>query len=195
MALCGNFTSAQLAAARQQEALNAAAILGVPSQNVHLLTYGDAMVTSYPEVQIRSEMIALIRSIHPSVIMTWFPYPRFELLPSAGWDDLGYHPDHQAVGKIALDASFGAGVARLFPELGAPASVSQFYMWEYTAALTHYVDITSVVSSKVKSFIAHETQYPDPQQVQQMVYELGARMAALTLNGTVTLAEAFRAYF
>lgn len=42
------------------------------------------MVTSYPEVQIRRDLVQQIREIRPNVVMTWFGYPNFKLLPSAG---------------------------------------------------------------------------------------------------------------
>jgi hypothetical protein len=40
-------------------------------------------------------MIAAIRRFQPQIVMSWWPYPRFEMKPSQGWADLGYHPDHQ----------------------------------------------------------------------------------------------------
>jgi LmbE family N-acetylglucosaminyl deacetylase len=89
---CLNWTSEQIAVQRMGEAVAAAQILGVPSQNVILLDYEDGMMTSYPEVEIRSQIVGYIRSIKPSVVMTWYPYPNFLLVPSQGWADLGYHP-------------------------------------------------------------------------------------------------------
>jgi hypothetical protein len=46
-------------------------------------------------LQVKASMIAAIRRFQPHVVMSWWPYPRFEMKPSQGWGDLGYHPDHQ----------------------------------------------------------------------------------------------------
>jgi hypothetical protein len=40
-------------------------------------------------------IISTIRSVKPTVIISWFPYPQLDLFLSQGWDDLGFHPDHQ----------------------------------------------------------------------------------------------------
>ena len=47
------------------------------------------MLTSYPEVQVRENLVSVIRQVQPHVVMTWYGYPTFSLLPSAGWGDLG----------------------------------------------------------------------------------------------------------
>ena len=47
------------------------------------------MLTSYPEVQVRENLVSVIRKFQPNVVMTWYGYPTFSLLPSAGWGDLG----------------------------------------------------------------------------------------------------------
>ncbi len=84
-AFCANFSVSQLATTRQAEQLAAAEVLGVSPQNVAFLNYEDAMVSSTPEVQIKMDIIAAIRAVRPDVVLSWYPYPRFELLPSAGW--------------------------------------------------------------------------------------------------------------
>lgn len=43
------------------------------------------------------------RSPHP--VLSLF----FLVSLSLGWGDLGYHPDHQATGRLVLDAQFDAG--------------------------------------------------------------------------------------
>jgi hypothetical protein len=48
-----------------------------------------------PCVQVKASMIAAIRRFQPQIVMSWWPYPRFEMKASQGWADLGYHPDHQ----------------------------------------------------------------------------------------------------
>jgi LmbE family N-acetylglucosaminyl deacetylase len=42
------------------------------------------MLTSYAEEQPRRDLVAAIRSIKPDVVMTWYPYPNFNMPPSEG---------------------------------------------------------------------------------------------------------------
>jgi LmbE family N-acetylglucosaminyl deacetylase len=51
---------------------------------------------------------------------------RFDLPPSQ-FDDLGYHPDHQATARISIDAKFDSGVGRLFPLSGPAHKVRYAY--------------------------------------------------------------------
>jgi LmbE family N-acetylglucosaminyl deacetylase len=194
-AFCANFTVSELATTRQAEQLAAAKVLNVKAQNVVFLGYEDAMVVSTPEVEIKMDVIAAIRRIQPDVVMSWFPYPSFNLMPSAGWDDLGFHPDHQAVGRIALDSTkFGAGLARLFPELGAAwRSMTQYYFWSYTTSATHYLDVTNLLPLKIASFLAHKSQYPNASVVGPAV-TMTANMVGKDLGLNVA-AEGFQAYF
>lgn len=103
-AVCGNSTNEEIAAIRQTEQLNSAAILGIPKENVVFLPYEDCQLNSYPEQNVVRELVTNIRRIQPHIVFTWDPAPRFELIPSQGWGDIGYHPDHQTSGKRTLDA-------------------------------------------------------------------------------------------
>lgn len=192
--LCATWTSDHIAFVRRQEAINAGAVLGVPEKNIFFLNYQDAMMTSYPEVEVRMRFIAMIRQIQPDVIMSWFPYPRYQLLPSL-YGDLGYHPDHQCVGKLSYDATFDAGNKWIFPEIGdGPWRTTEFYWWSYTDELTHYNDIGTTIDRKIRSFLEHKTQIPSVSQVQQGFYNLGAKDALLSQSG-LKLTENFQAYF
>jgi len=192
---CQNYTSKELTMVRAGEAMAAAKLLGVDEANLHLLDYQDAQVTSYSEEQIRKELVRIIRAFEPFAVMSWYPYPRFELLPSEGWDDLGYHPDHQAVGKLVLDACFDARVERLFPGVGQAWPLQQFYMWEFVQP-THYLDIGAVLEQKVNAYLEHHSQYPDPSIVRTMISWLGSRIANISsIPPTVKFAEGFRAFF
>jgi len=192
--LCTNMTDAQLAAERQQEQMQAAAVLGIKWSHVVMLDYGDAMLTSYAEQQVRQDLVYYVRSIKPNVVMTWFPYPNFNLLPSQGWDDMGYHPDHQASGKLTLDAVFDAGVNRLFPQSGPAWHVSEFYMWEFLTP-TYYVDITGTpYQAKVNAYLEHHSQYSDPAQVTQIMSFLGTSVANVSGLTSGRMAEGFTMY-
>jgi LmbE family N-acetylglucosaminyl deacetylase len=188
---CLNWTSEEIAFTRSMEAMTAAAVLNVPSKNVVLLDYEDAMLTSYPEQDPRQLLVQQIRTFRPDVILTWYPYPNFNLQPhlgewvlalllvsislhfntlpssittvfithllisfSSGWDDLGYHPDHQRAGKLALDASFDSGVPLLWPASGPAWSASQFYFWTFNNGYRGFIlaSFTSPCSSSLLSY-------------------------------------------
>jgi len=193
-AFCLNWSSEQIALTRSQEAVAAALVLGVTASQVTLLDYEDAMVTSYPEQQIRENLVTSIRQIKPDVVMTWFPYPNFNLQPSQGWDDLGYHPDHQAVGKLTLDSVFDSGVPLLYPQSGAAWPVSEFYMWEFLTP-NYYINLpTAALDAKINAYLAHKTQYPNATVVTEQLTILAERVAQ-NANATTSFAEGFLSYF
>jgi len=190
---CLNSTSQEISVIRYGEALNAAAIVGVDPSNVNIMDYEDAMVTAYNEVEIRMRLTKAIRESGADVAMTWFPYPQFKLRPSQGWGDLGYHPDHQAVGKLTLDAYMNSGIKRLFPDLGSPARPGQFYFFSFTDDRTHCVDIGQAgLKQKIAAYLAHKSQYFSSFAMSYMLTTLASEMA----KGTpATYAECFQAYF
>jgi len=192
---CASWGPEQLAYQRSLEAVAAAQVLGVPATNVILLDYEDAMMPSYPEQQPRIEIITAIRSIQPDVVMSWFPYPDFTLLPSHGWGDLGYHPDHQAVGKLTLDSVFDARLSRLFPTAG-PAWKGQhsYYQWEFSQT-THYLALNNAsLQAKIDGLIPHRTQWSNATALADDVYWVASQIAILS-NIPATYVEGFRAYF
>jgi LmbE family N-acetylglucosaminyl deacetylase len=191
--ICFNASAQQIAFMRRQEAYNAARVLGVPEANVFQLDYEDGMVTSYPQVQIKADLLSYVRRVQPDVVLTWNPFPNFALLPSEGWDDLGYHPDHQAVGGFALEVQFDAGVGLLYPNLGPSYSVSEFYMFEFGTP-THYVDISSSLDTKIAAYLQHKTQYNGAAGMKEWLTEIPRRVAKET-NSSVAYAEGFVAYF
>lgn len=193
---CANWSSEQIAYVRSQEAVAAAAVLNVPAQNVILLDYEDGMLTSYPEQDPRQLLVQQIRTHQPNVVFTWYPYPNFNLQSHLGWDDLGYHPDHQQAGKLALDASFDAGVPLLWPTAGPAWSPSEFYMFAFTNGV-NYVELSqTALNAKIDAYLAHKTQVPDNQQ---LVIDGFTWIVEATANATgvpgVTYAESFIPFY
>jgi len=193
--ICANFTSEQIAVARQAEAISAALVLGVPASNVILLDYEDGMIPTYAEGQLRQDLIAVMRRVRADVVMSWYPYARFELIPSQGWGDLGYHPDHQGVGKVVLDSVNQAGNAFVFPQMGVPYAVSEYYTWEFVEPLL-YIELTpALLNLKISAILEHKTQYPDPALVKEYVTNVAVMVAANTFGFNGTMAEGFLAFF
>lgn len=149
---CLNASSPQIALIRAQEAIDAAQLFNIPKDNVQMLNYPDATMIEAPAMEVRERFISVIRTLQPHVVLTWLPTPRFELPPSEGWADLGYHPDHQRVGQLVLEAVHSAGISRLFPDIGpGPWGVPEFYMFSFTDEATHYIELTSdLLSQKIQ---------------------------------------------
>jgi len=193
---CQNWSSEQIAVARSREAVNAAAVLNVPASNVVLLDFEDAMLTSYPEQDPRQLLVQQIRTIRPDVIFTWYPYPNWFLQPHLGWDDLGYHPDHQQAGKLALDAKFDAGIPLLWPTAGPAWAPAEFYMFGFISGV-NYVSLTQAeLNAKISAYMKHKTQIPDNSTViiEAFTYLTEVIGQATGVSG-VTLAESYIPFY
>ena len=64
----------QLAAEREQEAKTAASYLGVNPNYVQILNYDDSMLKSFPEQDIRENLVIVVRTYKPSIVITFYPY-------------------------------------------------------------------------------------------------------------------------
>lgn len=161
--LCGNSTNAEIAQIREGEQFQSAAILGIPNENVIFLGHEDCLLKTYPIAQIEQEVVGHVRRVKPDVVFTWDPAAKFEMISSQGWGDMGYHPDHQASGQLALDSVWIAHLDRLWPELGAGWKVSELYFWAFTPARVpdFYLDVTGApYDTKTQAFLAMQSQYP-----------------------------------
>lgn len=194
--ICTNKTAADVASIRQKEQINSAQILGIKQENINFLTYEDCLLNTYPSVQIEQELVGFIRNFQPHIVLAWDPQPYYELLPSEGWQDLGFHPDHQSSGKLALDAAWNAHLIRLWPQLGAGWRMEELYFFAFTPSKTpdFYVDVTGApFDKKVSAFLEMKSQFTDEEAAEvELYYKLinsrVAKNAGLPLG---TMAEAF----
>ncbi len=81
----------ELVEIRQQEQCNAAAVLGV--NEVVFLGMNDQGLEETPE--FRKEIVRLIRTYRPEVVISSDPYRRYV-----------WHRDHRVVGQVVMDALF-----------------------------------------------------------------------------------------
>ena len=180
--LCGNSTNAALAAIRQTEQWNSALVLGIPKENIVFLAYEDCLLSTYPSQDVLQEIVAhIIRSIQPDVAITWDPQSYLQMTPSAGWDDMGYHPDHQKRGQLTLDSIWLAQLDRAWPHLGEAWRVSELYFWAFTPTRIpdYYFEVNEVLyDKKVKSFLAMHSQYTDENDVVTFLDFIGSQLAA-----------------
>mmetsp|Transcript_18298 Transcript_18298/g.30515 ORF Transcript_18298/g.30515 Transcript_18298/m.30515 type:complete len:291 (-) Transcript_18298:925-1797(-) len=186
--LCGNLTNEELASLRQEEQRNSAALLDIPPENVDFLGLEDCELNMASRQEVQRQVVTVLRQKQPDIVFTWDPSPRFEMTPSLGWGDLGYHPDHQVSGRLSLDAVYMAHLSRMWPELGEAWRVEAMYFWAYTPSRVpdFYVDITAqdVYARKQAAFLQMHSQYKNPADITDFL-----EFTAVNVGATVGLPE------
>jgi LmbE family N-acetylglucosaminyl deacetylase len=143
----------QVIARRRQEQERAATRLGA---QVLWLGYEDGLLQ--PTLQLRRDLVRVIRTVRPNLVMTHDP---------TVWFRHGVyinHPDHRAAGQAVLEAIYPAVKKPLaFPEL-LEEGLQPHVVEEVWLALTDhpdtFVDITGVLEEKLALIGAHASQFP-----------------------------------
>jgi LmbE family N-acetylglucosaminyl deacetylase len=144
-------TREKLAEIRRAEQRAACATLGV--SEVVFLGYDDGQLQ--PTLDLRRDLVRVIRQYKPEVIITWDPTVMFL------GDDYINHPDHRAAAQAALDAAVPASaMPLLWPEIGAPHSVRQVYVYSNDEANV-WVDVTETIEQKIAALKQHASQMGD----------------------------------
>ena len=104
----------RLAAERQAELMEACRILGIST--VRVLGYPDRALAIAPPDLIRRQLVEVIRTVRPQVVVTFEP------------NGSNLHPDHVAISRFASDAIGAAADWRWYPELGAVHAVPRL-LW------------------------------------------------------------------
>ncbi len=165
-------TSERLAAIREREQLNAAAVLGV--EDVVFLGYGDGELEDTRE--FRGRIVEQIRRWKPDVVFAMDP------MRVASHS----HRDHRISGQTAMDACFPFARDILhFPEHIAdglePHKTGSILLWG-SENPDVVVDIESTIDLKMRGLAAHESQLStDPARIEQFAKrraEDAARRAA-----------------
>lgn len=170
-------TSDNLAQVREQELLDAAAILGISS--VRFLDFRDSGMfgsdanhspsafIQQPTEQVASKVVAVLEEIHPDVVITFS-------------EEGGYlHPDHVHIHEAVVAASqiapelvphlyYSSFPHEYFQEIanqdhGAFAGMSEerfARMGQPLAAFTLVADVDPFIERKIAAFAAHKTQQP-----------------------------------
>lgn len=142
-----------LAKIREQEQLDAAAVLGV--EKVLFLRLPDQNLEDTPE--FRKILVRYIRIFRPDLVITTDPYRRYI-----------WHRDHRIVGRVALDAVFPyARDIWAFPEFAdkgpAPHKVKEIWLWAPNENDMNFRnDITDTYDIKVKALKCHKSQIKEP---------------------------------
>lgn len=148
-----DMTSERLAALREEEARQAAKVIGM--KQVIFLRYPDGELT--PSLELRRHITRHIRLLQPDTLVTNDP--------TAFWYGTGYinHPDHRAVADATLAAVYPTARDRLNfieherDEGLAPHKVKRLYI-AIPSEPTITVDITDYLDTKIRALGEHKTQ-------------------------------------
>ena len=145
-----SMTPAQLAEMRHAEQRAAAEVAGV--QRCIFMGYHDGLLE--PTLDLRKEIVKLIRTHRPNVVVSGDPRSIF---PS---DTYINHPDHRAAATAVIDAVFPASEMRLlYPEFETegimPHKINYLYISNAPDANT-YIDITEAIDTKIKALEQHK---------------------------------------
>jgi LmbE family N-acetylglucosaminyl deacetylase len=166
------FTHDTLFQTRQQEQINAAAVLGV--QDVHFLGFPDGQI--YNNEELREALVRQIRTHRPDLLITHDPTTRF-------WRGTRInHPDHRAVGDTALDAVFPLARDRLNFLAHEEEGLEPYKVLDILLTGTNEpnfaVDISEVFDLKIRAICEHVSQIRDPEGLRERMMSFGAEMAA-----------------
>jgi LmbE family N-acetylglucosaminyl deacetylase len=135
---------ASLVAARQNEQREAARRLG--SDDVGFLGWPDGELRN--GVREQWEVCRWIRSVRPDVVLGHDPWRRYRL-----------HPDHRNAGFILTDALVAARDPLFFRDQDLPPHRPRaLLLWEADEP-NHVEDVAGHVGTKVRSLLAHRSQY------------------------------------
>jgi LmbE family N-acetylglucosaminyl deacetylase len=182
-----NMTRQRLAELREAEQRAAAKVLGV--EQVEFLGYEDGLLE--PSLEVRKEVVRLIRRVRPEVVVTTDPTTRYF------GDRYINHPDHRAAGEATLAAVIPGSDTRLaYPELldEGLEPVKLVAVWLMMNAEPNVVvDIGGFIDKKLESLLCHTSQLstdPDDEDA-SFVYGMAEFSAA---KQPFRYGEAFRVF-
>jgi N-acetylglucosamine malate deacetylase 1 len=143
----GSLPADRLRPARQAEAIQAAAIVGVPETRLRFLDIPDGGIDPYDTAQFTA-VLALLRSARPDRL--YLPHPH----------DGAF--DHEAAFALCWRAA-GMSGSRNFAACGAPhwvPTVLGYEVWQPIAAPAYLQDITPVIDRKITALECYRTQTP-----------------------------------
>jgi LmbE family N-acetylglucosaminyl deacetylase len=154
-----DLSSEQLCEIRHAEQHKAAAIVGVKS--VLFLDHEDG--TLLPTIDLRKEIVRMIRKVRPDILVTCDPT---NIFPRENYIN---HPDHRYAGQAVLDAVFpAAGNSHFFPELLNDEGLEPWMPHEVWISLTAnpnvILDVTDTWERKILALKEHKSQIGDPEK-------------------------------
>jgi len=172
---------------RRAEQKAAAHILGV--EDVRFLGRLEGTLT--PGLELRREIVRVIRQVRPQRLLTWSPEWNWQRFRTS------CHADHRATGELALTAVYpDAGNRFAHPELLRDEGLEPWKVPEVwlinSPAPNHYVDVTDTFDRKLAALRAHRSQTQHRGGLaEQMRERIAPNTAAAGWSGD-RLAEAFQ---
>lgn len=150
---------AGMPAVRRTEQTEAAAHVGV--RDLRFLGYVDGRLE--PTYDVVRDIVQVIRQVRPQRLLGQSPERNWSRLVTS-------HPDHLAAAEATLRAFFpAAGNPFAFPELTEEAwTVDELWMMEHPEK-NHYIDVTDTFDAKLAALLCHQSQHPDPAQIETMI--------------------------
>ena len=171
----------ELAQIRRQEQTAAADVVGA---KCIFLGHDDGLLQ--PTLEIRKELVRLIRRYRPAAVVCGDPTLYF---PS---DSYINHPDHRAAAQVALDAVFPASeMAMLYPDMadeGLSGHKVNYVYVNWGQENNVYIDISDTIEMKIEALRQHKSQLGewDPEErIREWSSEVGNKVG-------FEYAEAFR---
>lgn len=153
-----DMTPEKLCAIRHIEQANAAKVIG--AKPPLFLDRADGYLV--PDLDLRREVVRIIRQYKPNILVTCDPQTLFA---TYGIN----HPDHRACGQVVLDAVFpAAGSPVFFPELlkeGYEPHMPKEVWCSLTNQPNTTLDVTDTWDTRLKAVLEHKTQVQDVDQL------------------------------
>ena len=141
---------------RAQEFSAASEILGISAREN--LKMKDGFILNTEEYQL--QVVKMIRKYQPEIVL------------ANAIDDR--HPDHAKAAKLASDACFLSGLAKIETELDGqhqkqwrPKQVFHYIQWKHIMP-DFVVDISDFMDKKIEACLAYKTQFYDPDSKEPM---------------------------
>ena len=175
-------TSERLARIRKAEEEEACRILGIPKENILWLQYHDGMLEYANPRDLVEQTTGLIRKYRPDVVLSIDP----------GSENVRWHKtDHRMAAMNTIDAIRAAEWHLYFPNQRLhdglePWKVpAEFFYYVTPKDANYFVNIDSVVETKLSAALAHVSQFPpaveryrpdwDPARLEKMKAALRGR--------------------
>ena len=178
-----DMTSERLAAIREEEQRQAAAVLGV--KDVVYLRHPDGGLEDTAE--FRGQLVSAIRKYQPDVLLCTDPFRRSFYL----------HRDHRVCGQVSLDAVFPYSRDRLhYPEHIeneglAPHKVGDILLWGAEDP-DLFIDITESIQKKIDALKKHASQVSSSESSRDVDEFIRSNAQRAGDRADVPYAEAFR---
>ena len=175
-------TPEKLCEIRYVEQANAAKVIG--AKPPLFLNRADGYL--FPDLDLRRDVVRIIRQHKPDVLVTCDPQTLFA---TYGIN----HPDHRACGQVVLDAVFpAAGSPVFFPELlkeGLEPHMPKEVWCSLTSQPNATIDVTDTWDIRLNAVLEHKTQVQD---VDELIKRFKARRTEDSTDESPRYEEKFR---